>query len=462
MMWRFVIVAIPVVLGYYIYTLTIPPPLPQLHLKYWGPGDEKPDNRSIRPFRVSFPESDIIHLKNRLEETRLLSPPLENSDSKYGFNTHYMNDFLNFWTNEYNWTEREAHMNMFPQYITEIGGLDLHFVHVKPDPSQVKGKKLLPLLVIHGWPSIPSEFYDMIPLLTKPHPKVDFLFEVVIPSLPGFGFSNSSSKPGLNAGEMSLILDELMERLGFGRYYIHGEDWGSAIGMAQSILRPERVLGFHSTLCIPFTLKSVFYTALSIMFPKIFVEESMQEYFTGQWSFLLEESGYFHIQATKPDTVGVALTDSPAGFAAYILEKVLVAGNRQSKLLPDGGLRNANKLKFLDNIMVLWLTKTVTSSLRIYAENTNPGYYALGTHQHPISVPSGCVWFKDEIVYFPKIAVEAAFSNLLSFNLYPRGGHFAALDEPKLLSDDIWNFIKILRDKNEQRTISEDNITSHC
>ncbi|XP_014286822.1 juvenile hormone epoxide hydrolase 2 [Halyomorpha halys] len=460
MKWRFVIVVILAVVGYYIYSFTILPPLPQLHLKYWGPGNEKPDDQSIRPFRIKFPQSDIIQLKNRLNSTRSPSPPLENTNFQYGFNTYYMNDLLDFWTTEYNWTEREAHLNKFPQYITEIGGLGLHFVHVKPDPSQVKDKKVFPLLVIHGWPSIPSEFFHLIPLLTTPRPNVDFSFEVVIPSLPGFGFSEGPSKKGLNTAETALILDKLMERLGFKSYYIHGEDWGSIIGMAQAILRSDRVLGLHSTLCVPLTQKSMFYTTLSAFFPRIFVEEPMRDYFAEQWSFLLEESGYYHIQATKPDTIGIALTDSPTGFAAYILEKVLTARNRHAKFLPDGGLRNIDKLKVLDNIMVLWLTKTVTSSLRIYAENS-PEYLIL-IHQYPVSVPSACVWFKNEIAYFPKIAVEAAFTNLLSFNIYPRGGHFAALDEPKLLSDDIWNFFEILRNKNEQRCTLEGNITSDC
>ncbi|XP_014291862.1 juvenile hormone epoxide hydrolase 2 isoform X2 [Halyomorpha halys] len=449
-------------LSCYIYSFTILPPLPQLHLKYWGPGNEKPDDQSIRPFRIRFPESDIIQLKNRLNSTRSLSHPLENSNFQYGFNTYYMNDLLDFWITEYNWTEREAYLNKFPQYITEIGGLDLHFVHVKPNPSQVKGKEVLPLLLIHGWPSIPSEFFHLIPLLTTPHPNVDFLFEVIIPSLPGFGFSKSPSKKGLNAAEMGLILDELMERLSFESYHIHTEDIGSAIGMALSILRPDRVRGFHSTLCVPFTLKSMFYTVLSTLFPRIFVEEPRREMFAKQWSFWIEETGYLHMQSTKPDTVGVALTDSPAGFAAYTLEKVLTGENKQAKFLPDGGLKDLNKLEVLDNIMVLWLTKTVTSSLRIYAENFNSGYFiGLGIYQYPINVPSACVWFKDEIAYFPQIAVEASFSNLLSFNLYPKGGHFAALNEPKLLSDDIWNFIKILRRKTDQRICLRSNITSH-
>ncbi|XP_014293276.1 juvenile hormone epoxide hydrolase 2 isoform X1 [Halyomorpha halys] len=438
-----IVLLISLVTAYFVYEYLSPPPVPKVELNYWGPGKEKPDDKTIKPYKIKFPESDLEDLRKRISNTRTLTPPIVDGFN-YGFNTVYLNKFVEFWKNKYNWTERETYLNKYPQFTTEIAGLDIHFIHAKPDKSLLKGRKVLPLLMIHGWPGSVVEFYKIIPMLTTPRPDADFVFEVIAPSLPGYAFSEAASKPGLHHGHIGLIFNELMDRLGFKQYYVQGGDWGSIIGRAISILRPDRVLGYHSNSCAAETPKAKLYMLLFYFFPKLFIEESLQEKYVSQFPDMLHESGYFHLQATKPDTIGVALTDSPVGLAAYILEKFSTWTDREWRSLQDGGLENLDKVELLDNIMIYWLTNSITTSMRLYKEYFADDIIKHGLFQGITTVPTGCIFFKHEIAISPRQVLELGYSNLISYNLQTKGGHFAALELPEILSADIWNFLKLL------------------
>ncbi|CAH1396964.1 unnamed protein product [Nezara viridula] len=352
---------------------------PKLELEYWGPGEEKIDDKTIKPFKISFQSSELKELKEKLDKPRSFTPPLEGIGFEYGINTDYLKDILQFWRTKYNWTERETYLNSFPQFTTQIGGLNIHFLHAKVDPVKSKGKQVLPLIVLHGWPGAVREFYNLIPLLTTPQPDSNFVFEVVIPSLPGHTFSQGASKPGLAPAKIAVLFNELMSRLGHDKYYVHGGDWGSVIGNNMAILNPDKVLGYHSTFCLASNFQSRIRTLVAYLFPRFFVDESLQEQYVKQFAnFYLLEGGYLHIQSTKPDTIGVAMNDSPTGLAAYILEKFSTWTNKNWRSLPNGGLDNLNKVELIDHIMLYWLTKSITTSMRIYKENFSGEYMSLG------------------------------------------------------------------------------------
>lgn len=425
--------------------------IPKLKLEYWGPGKEKSDDKTIRPFKMSFPSSEIKELMEKLDKARPFIPPLEGVAFEYGINTNYLKDFLQFWKTEYNWTEREAYLNSFPQFTTQIGGLNIHFLHAKVDPLKAKGKQVLPLIILHGWPGAVREFFNIIPMLTTPRPDSDFVFEVVIPSLPGYTFSQGASKPGLGVPQIAVMFDELMSRLGHRKYYVHGGDWGSVLGNNMAILFPNKVFGYHSTFCMASTVQSRLRTIMAYSFPKLFVEESLQEQYINQFvEFYFLEAGYLHIQSTKPDTIGVALNDSPIGLAAYFLEKFSTWTNRNWRSLPNGGLDNLNKVELIDHIMLYWLTKSITTSMRLYSEHFNVTNISFGIERHMNTVPSACAWFKYELLYNPKFVLEASYQNLVQISHFPKGGHFSSYEEPKLVADDLWKFVKTVRTTNKE------------
>lgn len=244
-------------------------------------------------------------LKRRLEAARPLTPPLEGIQHQYGLNTNLLKEIVEFWKTRYNWKERESFLNKFPQYKVNIQGLDIHYIHVKPEVKS--DVQVLPILLLHGWPGSVREFYELIPLLTKVDKKRDYVFEVIVPSLPGYGFSEGAVRPGLGMLEMSVVLKNLMERLGYKQYYLQGGDWGGALVQIIATLFPEKVLGMHSNSCFVLSPLANFVTYLGSFYPRLVVEkehESKVYPMSSHYKYLIEESGYMHIQATKPDTVG--------------------------------------------------------------------------------------------------------------------------------------------------------------
>jgi len=407
----------------------MPPTLPET---WWTPGTENYVNNDIRPYKVTFTEEVINDLKYRLNHTRPLTPPLKDVAWNYGTNTNALQKFLDHWAKNYDFKEREKYINQYNHFKTNIQGLDIHFIHMKP--SNAEGKRVLPLLLVHGWPGSVMEFYKIIPLLTSPRPEHDFVFEVIVPSLPGFGFSSAAIIPELSALQMSVVLKNLMLRLGHDKYYVQGGDWGATVIQTMSCLYPQHVLGMHSNLC---TILSKWKLMKNIVSSFLSWTKTRK----GGVSLFLGETGYYHIQATKPDTVGVGLNDSPAGLAAYIIEKFSTGTNPSYKQREDGGfLEKFTYDELIDNLMIYWLSNSITTAMRIYAELYTKANRSLTQliNSTPITVPSTCAQFPHEIMENSPSELRTRFVNLLRVTKMPRGGHFAALEEPELLADDIW------------------------
>ncbi|XP_032634671.1 epoxide hydrolase 1 [Chelonoidis abingdonii] len=425
-----------------------------LHIEegWWGKG-QKPDSEedtTVHPFKVETTEEELNDLFRRLDQARF-TEPLENSCFQYGFNSVYLRKVISYWRNQFNWKKQVEVLNKFPQFKTKIEGLDVHFVHVKP-PSLPEGRSAKPLLMVHGWPGSVYEFYKIIPLLTDPasHGLNDeHIFEVICPSIPGYGFSETSHKKGFNSMSAACIFYKLMLRLGFHEFYAQGGDWGSLICTNLAQIAPTQVKGLHLNMVSFMSMR--FTQLLSILlgryFPGLFgfQDEDVRRMFPflkkGLYRILME-SGYAHIQATKPDTVGCGLNDSPVGLAAYILEKFSTWTDPEFQKLEDGGLERKYSLDdLLTNVMLYWVPRCMVSAMRFYKENIGKG---IGTQKHeklPVRVPTGVASFPNEILHTPRSWAQQKYINIISFNFMPRGGHFAAFEEPELLAADIQQFV---------------------
>ncbi|KAL2728874.1 juvenile hormone epoxide hydrolase 1-like [Vespula squamosa] len=418
---------------------------PVLPETFWGQKKDKVASKEIRPFKINVSKSIIDDLNTRLENPRLNVEPLEGTAWTYGIPAPYLKKIISYWRNKYNWTERQALLNKYPQFVTNIQGLDIHFYHVKPSILPKDRKvKVLPLLLLHGWPSSFVEFQKIIPLLTKPRPEKNFVFELVIPSLPGYAFSDGAVRPGLAPAHMGTIFKNLMTRLGFEKYYIQGGDWGAVITSSMAALYPEKILGLHSNMCFHINPLN-FWNILGVFFPSLVVDKQFEHKIyplTNHFYRLIEETGYMHLQATKPDTIGLVLTNSPVSLAGYILEKFSTGTNPDYRIRNDGGLLEKFTLdELLDNVMLYWVTDSFTTSARIYAEQFTHKYWDLKIHEIPINVPSACAVFPKEFVYFPEKVLRTRYLNLIQFNHMPKGGHFAAMEESIIFAEDIFEFV---------------------
>ncbi|CAL7939637.1 unnamed protein product [Xylocopa violacea] len=368
----------------------------------WGLKKNEKASAEIRPFKINVSSAVLDDLKYRLAHRRPYTEPLENAAWSYGISSKFLNSVLDYWKDKYNWSEREALLNSYPQYITNIQGLDIHFYHVKPtNLPKNKNIKVLPLLILHGWPGSVVEFQKIIPILTTPRPNQDFVFEVIAPSLPGYGFSEGAVRPGMASAQMSVILKNLMQRLGFKRFYVQGGDWGSFVAANMAALFPEKIIGLHLNMCTSPTPSNFFWLVIGSYFPSLIgVHENYSLFLpvSKHLTLLLQEFGYFHIQATKPDTI--------------------------------------------DNLMIYWITNSGTTSVRLYAENLSSTYRALQIERLPVEVPTGCAIFPNEILTQPQSLLKNRYPNMIQYNIMPHGGHFAALEEPTLLADDIFSFVQ--------------------
>ncbi|KAJ8938571.1 hypothetical protein NQ314_011430 [Rhamnusium bicolor] len=338
------------------------PPHPKLEDTWWGPRDQSKEDSSIKPFKINISDEVLKDLQFRLENALPFQPPLEGVKHNYGINTNLLNNIVDFWRTKYNWREREKFFNQYPQFTVSVQGLNIHYLHVKP--TETKDLKVLPLLLLHGWPGSVREFYEIIPLLTTPQKGRNFVFEVIVPSLPGYGFSEAAVRPGLGPLQIAILFKNFMERLDYSKYYIQGGDWGGALVKIIATLFPEKIIGVHSNMCDVRTPLSYVKLFLGSFFPFLIVskEHRHRMYPLGhRFSFLMLESGYMHIQATKPDTI--------VGLAAYIIEKFITWTNPEWKDLDDGGLtKKYTFTNLLDNVMIYWVTRSITTSMRIYSE----------------------------------------------------------------------------------------------
>ncbi|XP_072106439.1 epoxide hydrolase 1-like, partial [Mobula birostris] len=336
------------ILLYYLFLRESPRSIPE-GVGWWGEGDRlelEEVDESVKPFKLEVSEQMIQDLYNRLDNMRF-TPPLEGSCFHYGFNSTYLRKVVSYWRNDYDWWKQVEHLNSYPHFRTRIEGIQVHFVHVKPDVLPPDGA-VRPLMLIHGWPGSFYEFYKIASLLKDRGSHTldkhqNLAFEMVCPSIPGYGFSEAPHKQGFDTIAAARIFHKLMQRLGFERFYIQGGDWGATIATNMAQMIPEKVLGIHLNF-FPLTklnlqiLPSLF---LGPYMPSLFgftqTDVERMYPFMRNISKLLKESGYMHIQGTKPDTVGCALNDSPVGLAAYILEKFSSWTNMDFQDLDDGG-----------------------------------------------------------------------------------------------------------------------------
>ncbi|EDW32162.1 GL10580 [Drosophila persimilis] len=271
---------------------------------YWGPKLGKQiykENKAILPYDITVNPEVIADLKSQLSRPLKLQEPLEGVGFEYGFNANELRQVVKYWRDTYltNWSEREQYLKKLDHFQTEIQGLKIHFIHAKPSKEAGKqGKKVLPLLLMHGWPGTVREFYDFIPLLTTPSDKSDYVFEVIAPSLPGYGWSQGSSKTGFGVAQVAVVMRNLMLRLGFEKFLVQGGDWGSLIGSNVASLFPENVLGYHSNMCANNSPMGSLKLVLSFVFPSWFVDGQFTHFYKGAgglFKTIMEEMGYAHI-----------------------------------------------------------------------------------------------------------------------------------------------------------------------
>lgn len=412
---------------------------------WWGAG-VKPlsEDPKIYSFKVETSDKEIQDLHERIDRTRF-SEPLEDSAFHYGFNSTYLKKVVSYWRHEFDWKKQVDVLNKYPHYKTKIEGLDVHFIHVRPQYRA--HQKVLPLMLVHGWPGSFYEFYKIIPLLTQNQD--DVAFEVICPSIPGYGFSDAPHKKGFNSLAAARILLTLMERLGFSQFYLQGGDWGSLITTNMAQMKPECVKGLHLNMCMS---RRGFKVLLSLLigpylpFLVGLTREDVRRLFPffekNVWE-MLRESGYMHIQGTKPDTAGCGVNDSPVGLAAYLLEKFSTWTDFNNRGLEDGGLERKYSLdELLTAVMIYWTTGSIVSSMRFYKENfnTNPEKRVDGLTD--VYVPTGLAAFPNELMHCPESWAKNKYRNIHSYTFMPRGGHFAAFEEPQLLADDIVKFVR--------------------
>lgn len=406
----------------------------------------------MRPFKIDIKDSVLDDLKTRLklDLARLKTDhqdPLENAAFTYGFNNDYLTSTLaDYWINKYDWKSQEKTLNQFPQFKTSIDGLDIHFIHAKPDPVKSKGKTVLPLLIVHGWPGSFVEFVKILPMLTTPRADQDFVFEVIAPSIPGYGFSSAPQKTGFHLGHAARIFTSLMNRLGHQTFYTQGGDWGALITSVLATIYPSNVRGAHLNMATSETASANLKLLLSQLVPSLILKPSDYKKVIPlgeKFKYILGESGYFHLQATKPDTVGVALNTSPLGLAAYIIEKFSTWTHRDNRNFADGNLTEKFTLdELLNNVMIYWVTGSITSSMRFYAENMGSNQDFLQPCANaPTDVPVGVTTCPQELFVQPENFLTGKFRNIVSYNDLENCGHFLAYEEPKLLAEDVWSFV---------------------
>ncbi|XP_072932654.1 juvenile hormone epoxide hydrolase-like [Epargyreus clarus] len=441
-----IVAIIAVILGFVInHYLQRVPDVPKLDYQRWWSDSVRPsvEDESIRPFKIEFNDTMVLDLKNRLKNRRPFRRPLDGMQSEYGINTIYLEKILDYWLKKYDFKGRAERLNSFPHYKTRIQGLDIHYIRAAPKKQRAKTVKVLPILLLHGWPSSSKEFDSIIPALTTPRSDYDFVFEVVAADLPGFGYSEGTNKPGLNPVQIGIIMRNLMKRLGFDKFYIQAGDWGAQAGSHMSTLFPEEILGFHTNMPVSSRTISSVKLLLGSLFPSWLDPKHSERIYPLKnfMKYIIRESGYFHLQATKPDTIGAALTDTPVGMAAYIMEKMGICSNRDQVNTEHSGLANLNIDDVLDTITIMWANEQITTSVRIYAEGFN--WPELGiVHNIPTMVPTAALNFRYEVVYQPDWVLRDKFPNLVRSTTLDFGGHFASMHTPKELVDDIFASVK--------------------
>jgi pimeloyl-ACP methyl ester carboxylesterase len=386
----------------------------------------------IRPFRVDVPQKDLDDLRLRIGETRWPSKELV-ADRSQGVQLATIRELASYWATDHDWRRCEARLNALPQFTTEIDGVDIHFIHVKSPHENA-----LPLIMTHGWPGSVIELLETVGPLTDPTShggRAEDAFHLVLPSIPGYGFSPEPTELGWYAGRVAQAWPELMRRLGYSRYVAQGGDVGAAITDAMGRQGAQGLIGIHTNLFVP---------ALGGTMPTDTEEERAA---VEQISvFRATGFGYFLEQATRPQTIGYALLDSPVALAAWLLDhdtdSYLKISDAFVHKQPAGNLTRDN---VLDNVTLYWLTGTGASAARSYWESGQAQARAAGQAPPQMALPFGFTTFPGEIWRTPRSWVEKAYPNVMYFNEVDKGGHFAAWEEPQLFSEELRAAFRSLR-----------------
>lgn len=389
------------------------------------------ENTAIRPFLVNVPEADLVDLRKRVLATRWPAKETVNDQSQ-GVQLTKLKELVHYWGTDYDWRKVEKKLNALPMFVTEIDGLNIQFIHVRS-----KNSNALPVIITHGWPGSILELLKVIDPLTNPTAhggSADDAFDVVIPSMPGYGFSDQPTETGWNADRIGLAWDVLMKRLGYKRYVSQGGDWGSVVSDKMARQAPEGLLGIHVNM--PATVPADVAKAMSDGDPAptglTDVEKAAYESLS---TFFSKNGAYGVMMTTRPQTVGYGLSDSPVGLAAWMYDKfaqwTYSGGDPEKSLTKD---------EMLDDITLYWLTNSAISSAQLYWENNANNFNAVD-----ISIPAAVTVFPGEIYRAPRSWAEKSYHKLIYFNEVDKGGHFAAWEEPELFSAELRAAFRSLR-----------------
>ncbi|MGJ8686360.1 MAG: epoxide hydrolase family protein [Spongiibacteraceae bacterium] len=383
------------------------------------------------PFKIDIDQGKLDDLQARLEKTRLTDDYGDNTDWAYGSNGQYMAELIEYWRDSYNWRDHEAAMNKYPHYRCEIRGIPIHFIHIKG-----KGPSPTPLLLSHGWPWTFWDYQKVIGPLSDPASfggNSEDAFDLIIPSLPGYGFSTPLKTSGVNYWETADIFVELMQGLGYERFAAHGHDWGAIITAQLGHKHADKLIGCHFTTMLPLDT----FTGGTVD-PDFFTEEE-QHLATKNELFFSDGGGYFAIQTTRPQTLSYGLNDSPAGLLAWILEKRRdwsdCKGNIETRFSKDD---------IITTVMLYWLTESIGSSTRFYYEAAHNPWQPSHDQLPVVQAPSGLALFPEEVLQQPKAWIKHYY-NAVQITDMPQGGHFAAMEEPERLTADIQSFFSGLK-----------------
>ena len=389
---------------------------------------------TIRPFTVDTPGDALEDLRRRIAMTRLPSKELV-GDRSQGVQLTTIDELTRYWTSEYDWHRCEAKLNGTAQFKTEIDGLDVHFIHVKSRHDHA-----LPLIITHGWPGSVIELLDVIGWLTDPTAHggaAEDAFDLVLPSLPGYGFSGQPTSVGWDPGRIARAWAELMNRLGYERYVAQGGDQGAGVTDAMATQAPQGLIGIH----LNFLRQAL--ANVTAMPAESGEERAAVDAIT---TFRTSGFGYFLEQTTRPQTIGYALLDSPVALAAWMLDHDTDSYHKISRAFVDGKpTGNLTRDHILDNVTLYWLTGTGASAARSYWEGGQVAARAAGHAPPPTALPVGFTAFPDEIFRAPRSWVEKTYPNVVYFNEVDKGGHFAAWEEPELFSTEMRAAFRSLR-----------------
>ena len=386
---------------------------------------------ALRPFKISVPEAALVDLRRRIAETRW--PDKETViDGSQGNQLAKLQDIVRYWGTDYDWRKVEARLNALPMFMTEIDGVDIHFIHVKSRHANA-----LPLIISHGWPGSVIEQLKVIEPLTNPTAhggQAADAFDVVIPSMPGYGFSGKPTGTGWNPERIARAWVELMKRIGYTRYVAQGGDWGSPVSSAMARPAPAGLLGIHINL--PATLPPDVAAVLNAGGPApAGLSDKERAAFASLDMFYKKYRAYGAMMGTRPQTIGYALTDSPVGLAAWIYD---YNNGEPERLLPVDDV--------LDDITLYWLTNSATSAARLYWETAGQSILLSAAQMTvDISLPVAITVFPEEVYRAPETWARRAYRNLVYFNEVDKGGHFAAWEEPELFSAELRAAFRPLR-----------------